>query len=537
MKSYDLYCKLTQLHLRKQGVITAEYMSFATNILLVVSDFNGKMVNFMSKRIKRMKEPDGEINKLADRNRVILDTMLDSFLLTDANLNIIDTNIALCKMLGYSREELLRMNVADIDAMMSTDEIKNNAQRALKAGIIQFETKNKKKDGTIIDVEVGLVEMEIEGQIYIASFGRDITARKRAEELIRENEKQLSSAAQIARLAYWEYDVKSRLFTFNDQFYSIFKTTVERVGGYIVSAEKYETLFVYDEDKDLVRAETIKAIKSADANYNHQFEYRVLYPDGTIGNAVVRYSIFKDAHGNTNRVFGTIQDITERKKAEEALFALEQEILNQKLQSQRKIMRAIIKGQESERNRIGQELHDNVCQILTGVKLQLDMAAKRDPKFRSVVEYPLALLTNSIDEIRFLSRDSVTPLKDITLEELIHMQIKNLEAAGIHTDFIFSDTSEAIDDELKLNVYRIVQELINNIIKHAHATSVTIDINIAPTINTIVLTDNGAGFDFNKRRSGIGISNMISRVESFNGEFAYITSPGNGCRIEIKLPV
>ena len=176
--------------------------------------------------------------------------MQNSFLVTNENLDIVDVNTVFCELTGYSREELLKMNVRQFDALLTFDEIKLNLQTAMDSGISHFETKNRRKDGTILDVEVNLTKIEIEGKLYFASFGRDITPRKEAERKLKENEKKLSSAAQIARLAYWEYDVASRMFTFNDQFYDIFKLTVGEIGGYQITAMRYEELFIYPEDKD-----------------------------------------------------------------------------------------------------------------------------------------------------------------------------------------------------------------------------------------------------------------------------------------------
>src|SRR5664279_4808230 len=106
--------------------------------------------------ITEHKKKESNLAKLAKRNALILDVMQYSFLLTDAELNIIDVNPAFCKTLGYSYEELLKMNVEDFDVAFTPDEIKQNLKKTIDSGIIQFETKNKKKNGEIIFVEVVL---------------------------------------------------------------------------------------------------------------------------------------------------------------------------------------------------------------------------------------------------------------------------------------------------------------------------------------------------------------------------------------------
>lgn len=236
-------------------------------------------------------------------------------------------------------------------------------------------------------------------------------------------------------------------------------------------------------------------------------------------------------------VTAAIRDITERRAAEKVLKEMEEKILNQKIQEQKKITRAIIKAQEKERNRIGQELHDNVNQILVGTKLYLEMARKDDAKAKEHIVYSIGLVQSSINEIRLLSTKNVTPLKNINLKELLQMLVDELnKTSGIKSDLIYDITGKPMDDDLKLNVYRIIQEQINNIVKHSAAKNASISIRQDDQHIIVAVADDGRGFDMAKKRKGIGISNMINRVESFNGEVHIETSLENGCKVEFKLP-
>ncbi len=227
-------------------------------------------------------------------------------------------------------------------------------------------------------------------------------------------------------------------------------------------------------------------------------------------------------------------DITERK---ETLRKMEQEIINQKIQEQKKITRAIISAEEKERNRIGQELHDNVNQILASTKMYLDMAARGNEAMKELIKYPMELIDSSINAIRMLSHSQVTPLKNVDLEELVQFQLERLkEHTGIMPDFVYRVTEGCLSDDLKLNIYRIVQEQINNIIKYAEAKKISISIQADEKLMRIETKDDGKGFDVNKKRNGIGITNMMNRVESFNGEMGISSSPGKGCSIHINIP-
>jgi PAS domain S-box-containing protein len=231
----------------------------------------------------------------------------------------------------------------------------------------------------------------------------------------------------------------------------------------------------------------------------------------------------------------TARDITEQKRADNMRQAMVREVFNQRVQAQKEVARALIKGQEGERNRIGQELHDNVNQILAGTKMFLSNAGK-DEKLQALIRYPMELLDKCIDEIRLLSHRHVTPLKDIDLQELVQRLLYDLEKnTTIKTEFIYQLDRE-MGDDLNLNIYRIIQEQVNNIVKHAKAGHVTVVIEGIDTDVKIMIADNGQGFDVARKRRGVGIANMINRVDLFNGNVVIESSPGNGTRVKIGIP-
>jgi PAS domain S-box-containing protein len=135
-------------------------------------------------------------------------------------------------------------------------------------------------------------------------------------EMLRER---LANAIEMAHLGPWEYDVDQDRFIFNDHFYKMFRTTCEQVGGYSMSSAEYARRFVYPDDVSFVADEIRKAIETTDPHFSRQIEHRILYADGEVGYISVRYIIFKNADGRTVKTYGVNQDITERRKAEEAV--------------------------------------------------------------------------------------------------------------------------------------------------------------------------------------------------------------------------
>jgi two-component system, cell cycle sensor histidine kinase and response regulator CckA len=142
--------------------------------------------------------------------------------------------------------------------------------------------------------------------------------KERTHELKKSQEK-LSTAMEIARLGHWDYDIASDLFTFNDHFYKLFRTTAEQVGGYTMSSAEYARRFVHPDDIRAVGEEIRKAADTTDPHYTRQLEHRMLYADGTVGYIIVRFLIVQDAHGRTVKTYGVNQDITDRRQTEEAL--------------------------------------------------------------------------------------------------------------------------------------------------------------------------------------------------------------------------
>ncbi|MBI4916259.1 MAG: PAS domain S-box protein [Acidobacteria bacterium] len=176
-------------------------------------------------------------------------------------------------------------------------------------------------EGSIITLLTSKIPLRNpEGEISgVLGTYMDITERKQAEERVRTSEAQLSNALQMVRAGDWEYDVGRDLFTFNDNFYRVLRTTADEVGGYQMSSADYARRFCHPDDAAVVGNETRMAIESTDPNYERQFEHRVLFPNGEVGYVTVRFFVVKGPQGSTVKTYGVNQDITERKRAEESL--------------------------------------------------------------------------------------------------------------------------------------------------------------------------------------------------------------------------
>lgn len=238
---------------------------------------------------------------------------------------------------------------------------------------------------------------------------------------------------------------------------------------------------------------------------------------------------------NEECLIGTGMDITEMKKAQESVKRMELKITEQRIQEQKTISRAIINAQEKERNHIARELHDNVNQLLAGARLYLTMGAKKSDELSELMKYPLELLDTGIQEIRYLTHKNITPSNNPDLEQLLEGLKTMLLAASIDCTLRYNLT-EQLEENLLINVYRILQEQVNNIMRHSKAKNVLIEISSHHNDLHIHTQDDGIGFDVHKLREGIGIYNLYSRVEAYNGIIGIQSEPGKGCTIDIKIP-
>ncbi len=234
----------------------------------------------------------------------------------------ITANDALARIMGYdSVEELLGKNMTDNVYYRKEERAALIREFEPIGSVADLEVQWKKKDGAPIWIQLNAFAVKDKaGRLkHFEGYVRDITERKRGEEVLRKSEAELSNAMEMAHLGSWEYDVVSDLFTFTDSFYAIFRTTAGEVGGYTMSSADYAKRFVHPEDAPVVGEEVRKAIESDDPCYNRQVEHRMLYADGEIGYISVRFFIGKDKKGRTVRTYGVNQDITERKQAEKSL--------------------------------------------------------------------------------------------------------------------------------------------------------------------------------------------------------------------------
>ncbi len=226
-------------------------------------------------------------------------------------------------------------------------------------------------------------------------------------------------------------------------------------------------------------------------------------------------------------------DITEK-------IQLQNQLVEEKIRRQQEIAKAVIDAQESERAALGRELHDNISQVLTTARLYLNCAKDMPAMQESMIKRSVDTISSAIEEIRRLSKSMIeTFYKEVGLELSLNDLLENVRVAqqfSIDLEFKVQDEKQ-LDDKLKMTIFRIVQEQLNNTVKHAAASQVYIAIVQKDRQLQVTIADDGKGFDTSQKRKGIGITNIISRTELFNGRVKIESAPGHGCRMQVNFTI
>lgn len=205
------------------------------------------------------------------------------------------------------------------------------------------------------------------------------------------------------------------------------------------------------------------------------------------------------------------------------------------------VLKSVLKGEESERTRIARELHDGLGTLLATVKMQINGIQNTYPDVTNLGTYLKAetLLDEACTSVREISHDMMPSVIQIEgLDAAVEKLCTTIGAKdNIEVEYIGFQVEKLEDKELEINTYRIVQELLKNILKHADAKEVIVQITNDEGFLEILVEDNGRGFSLEDKYEGIGLKNIKYRVESLKGKLEINSKLGEGSTFEIKLPV
>jgi len=369
----------------------------------------------------------------------------------------------------------------------------------------------------------------------IQDISTEIAERKRVEQTLRERQASLAEAQHIAHLGNWDWNIETNELRWSDEIYRIFGLTPQEFGA------TYESFLnsVHPDDREAVK----KAVEEALYDEKpYSIDHRIVLPDGTERIVQEQAGTTFDNEGKPIRMIGTVQNITERKKAEQALEESEAAL--------RRLSARLLRVQEAERETISRELHDSIGQSLAAIKFGVENCLHKireaaDKETVKSLEALVPVVLRASEEVRRIHTDlRPSLLDDLGIIATISWFCREFQGlySGIRVEQRIDIEEKQVADSLKIVIFRLLQEALNNVAKYGKGDTVRVSLQEKEGYIELAIEDNGRGFDVDQVRStkslkgGFGLTSMKERTELSGGSFSIESVPGAGTLVRASWP-
>jgi PAS domain S-box-containing protein len=455
---------------------------------------------------------------------------------------IAEANPAACAYYGYSPDTITKLNIADIN-ILPAEQVRTEMQRARSEQRRHFNFKHRLADGAIREVEVFSGPISVRGRKMLFSIVHDITEAKQAEAALRISEEAFRTMANAMPQLVWTANPDGRVDYYNDRYKEY--PGIERMPD---GTFRWGPV-LHEHD----HAQTVEAWhRAVQTGAIYQIEHRVKRPDGTFRWHLSRAAPVRDKGGAILKWFGTATDIHDLKKAENALKQLN-ENLEQRVSERTELAEArarqlqalaveLIEAEERERRRIAVLLHDDLQQLLASARMQLQAAsANRSAEALLTVE---GVLEEAIRKSRSLSHElSPAVLHHSGLLAGLKWLVGQVEEQfGLRVSMRADAFPQFNNAPLEVFIFRAVQELLFNLVKHAGVKSGRVDLCGTNGVLEISVSDQGKGFDLSRLdpsngKIGIGLMTIRERASHIGGSLTVESAPGHGSRFTLTVPI
>jgi len=452
-----------------------------------------------SQALFEKKRFENELKRKNDLLNTVFDSLADLILLVNDKGEITTANVAFCHFFKTTLHNIKGKQESEFLPKLETDISNRHVLNQKEPYHYEMAVENEAGETRVLETVKSpmIFEREMEGTV---SMMRDITVKMRLEEEKQKDQYLIKQAEELTLSGSFEFDEENDIFSISPNFIKLAKLKTEKN---FISYKKF-TSIIYQEDLPLFEEKFFDSVKK---QINFELEHRYL----PVGETNFRYcrTVVKPYADKTKTVFyGIIQDNTVNREASLSLLNI----------------------QEEEREKISKELHDNVGQKLSASSMFFDSGGDDLPKAKK-------LLDESIGDIRSLSRILTTSvLGGNTFSEAVDFLLENTPNSDIiSVDISVEDSS--ISEFVGGQLYRILQEGLNNTMKYSKATSVHIKFFEERNFLAMSLEDNGVGFNMDNTSLGNGLRNMKERVRNCNGEFEVNSQINKGTIFTIKIPI
>lgn len=366
-----------------------------------------------------------------------------------------------------------------------------------------------------------------------ATLSEDITARKLAEQELMESRALLNDAQKLAHVGCCQYSPLDGRIIWSDELYRIHGIDPDTFLPSFASAMKR----VHPMDRQRWVDTVASALRTGQP---FTTEHRLMRADGSVRHVLALGEVIKDATGRPLRVLWSVLDVTDQKQTEEALRGSAEQL--------KALSRRLVEIQEAERRQLSRELHDRVGQNLTALSINLDMlhtslSGEHAAEQRRRLSDSSALLEATVDSIENVMAELRPPmLDDYGLLPALHWYAKDFwTRTGIEVTVSGSDTGDRLAAEMEITFFRIAQEALTNVAKHARAARAEIVFEHTGTHCVMTVADNGIGLErVPERDTGrpprLGMVTMRERAQAVGASFVVRTLPDSGTEVAVRIP-
>ncbi len=450
-----------------------------------------------------------------------------------ADGKIINANESFLHMFEFSAEEAIGRTSIELNMLSPDERAKLIQQQIASGGLNNFELLSKTKSGKPINLLFSSKELKVNDELCHITTLIDITGRKKAEEELLLNKERFSIIFEKAPYAAsLTKGNTGKIEEVNAAFERLFGYTKQEVAG---KTSKELQFYENMQEREKMAAQFLEK------GFLHNVEEKFLTRKGEVRSLLVNSDIVDI--GGQKYILSIAEDITEKKKTEDEIKNTAKRL--------RELTAHLQTIREEERKRIGREIHDELGQQLTAIKMDVawidkkisaSMPGAAEPALiKNKLQNVMTLLDGSNESVRKILQDLRHGiLEDGGLLEAMEWQGNQFtEISGIPVQFITSETKVALPEHIANSLFRLYQEALTNITRHAQATKVTTSLRVKEGNIILLVEDDGKGFDIKtlEQSKSFGILGMKERVLSLHGQFELVSEKGKGTQIEITIPL